>query len=1082
MCHYNGRHYAEGALVPVRAPCLRCQCGRGAVSCRRRPCAAPPVPTDSCHQDRSSDTCCPHLHCSDLTDIVESVPDTITKYEEVYPEIVKSHTHEHPVCVEAGTAYAAGSAMRSATACEQCFCLGGERRCVRPQCLRPPLGCRARPAPGFCCPQRYYCDHPTTRPPDERHLHDCEVEGQWVPEGERVPSPEGAACSQCFCLRGAVRCQALACAPPLLGCRPLLEAGQCCPHQYQCVFQQRQGLPEFHPQPILDNTLNSLQNKDRSFRSAPPMSHYNTTSAMLTTVTDATATLMSDKNDSTATTKVKRKTSDFSTQTTSKATDGLTTAITTAQKTVNAIASTDRTTLQAAEASTSEDDTTEQPESSVKIIINGTINCTAELSSTTFTINSTKANEVEKYSDVENIQARLPNIAQSFESHTYNPNDIITDRNYNEEFDENESYVINVTSSLISSLRTNNTVTSPAPSSAKATHAAAGDSNVSHNNSKKTKDEYEYYYDKPTLPPSLPNLKIIPFVAADAVVDDDTSSKKSHTFHIVDRHDKYPVYYPSGEGKDVPFATRREDLYNPTQFPIFLSKKVESAQYPLSVHEVDLTNEYQSNVDIITSVHDYGVTSALGNDLPQAHKATTKLPGHNTKFELETPVVNLFSPPVETEGGFVPKDPAIIDDFYALYTSTPPGSIMPHLTTSMQLDTTKECVSEDGQRVVEGEAISIACSVCTCAWGELQCAARQCASPHGCRRRPATASSRDKCCGDLMCNSENITTPSPQYVSTRSVPVTQNKSQEIPANNSDAFMKSSIVDNTTSKAFTQTTAKSSVVTIASTINEEWLKAEVTKTDLEQTTTEKNEQSSKATTVAEDSEKEIDNSQEYDDDSDDEGFSLGSVLKLLLSDSYATTTSAPVKQSTVSVTQIPNIVPKTTQAATTKKQPMKTSSPVVSVTNRPPFIPVKHQPPQSAINRIDHLILGESTTIKKMTPRPAVQPFRSIPNRKPAPPKSYTTEKPFISSKPVGVTKKTDYVEYASVTQENVRPSTSNHLGGLGPGFLKLAGCNIYGKMYRVERIISELSSSCQECRCTELGVQCRQLACADTAG
>lgn len=43
--------------------------------------------------------------------------------------------------------------------------------------------------------------------------------------------------------------------------------------------------------------------------------------------------------------------------------------------------------------------------------------------------------------------------------------------------------------------------------------------------------------------------------------------------------------------------------------------------------------------------------------------------------------------------------------------------------------------------------------------------------------------------------------------------------------------------------------------------------------------------------------------------------------------------------------------------------------------------------------------------------------------------------------------------------------------------LKLAGCNIYGRMYRVGRIITELSSACLECRCTEIGVQCKQLNC-----
>lgn len=45
------------------------------------------------------------------------------------------------------------------------------------------------------------------------------------------------------------------------------------------------------------------------------------------------------------------------------------------------------------------------------------------------------------------------------------------------------------------------------------------------------------------------------------------------------------------------------------------------------------------------------------------------------------------------------------------------------------------------------------------------------------------------------------------------------------------------------------------------------------------------------------------------------------------------------------------------------------------------------------------------------------------------------------------------------------------------GLLKLAGCNIYGRMYRVGRIIDELSSACLECKCTEVGVHCTPLNC-----
>lgn len=45
------------------------------------------------------------------------------------------------------------------------------------------------------------------------------------------------------------------------------------------------------------------------------------------------------------------------------------------------------------------------------------------------------------------------------------------------------------------------------------------------------------------------------------------------------------------------------------------------------------------------------------------------------------------------------------------------------------------------------------------------------------------------------------------------------------------------------------------------------------------------------------------------------------------------------------------------------------------------------------------------------------------------------------------------------------------------GLFKLDGCNIYGRMYRVNRVIAELSSPCLECRCTEVGVSCTPLNC-----
>lgn len=69
-----------------------------------------------------------------------------------------------------------------------------------------------------------------------------------------------------------------------------------------------------------------------------------------------------------------------------------------------------------------------------------------------------------------------------------------------------------------------------------------------------------------------------------------------------------------------------------------------------------------------------------------------------------------------------------------------------------------------------------------------------------------------------------------------------------------------------------------------------------------------------------------------------------------------------------------------------------------------------------------------------------------------------------------LTEETETVETSSKTLDNEIPMSVGSL-------LKLAGCNIYGRMYRVGRIITELSNPCLECKCTEIGVQCKQLEC-----
>lgn len=83
----------------------------------------------------------------------------------------------------------------------------------------------------------------------------------------------------------------------------------------------------------------------------------------------------------------------------------------------------------------------------------------------------------------------------------------------------------------------------------------------------------------------------------------------------------------------------------------------------------------------------------------------------------------------------------------------------------------------------------------------------------------------------------------------------------------------------------------------------------------------------------------------------------------------------------------------------------------------------------------------------------------------------------INQKPEEEKKSSKISEKMEDFTESVTKIIENEIPMSVTSLLKLAGCNIYGRMYRVGRIITELSGPCLECRCTEIGVQCKQLKC-----
>ncbi|XP_024082879.1 uncharacterized protein LOC106664958 isoform X2 [Cimex lectularius] len=396
-------------------------------------------------------------------------------------------------------------------------------------------------------------------------------------------------------------------------------------------------------------------------------------------------------------------------------------------------------------------------------------------------------------------------------------------------------------------------------------------------------DYDEYDYNEPSLPPSLPNLKIIPFVAADAVVTGDEGSE--------------PFEHDDGKLRT-------------TQGPLFF-------------------------------------------EVPQNSK---------------------FSPPAETEGGFLPRDPMIDGPFYESKFEGPfvgSSNVQSEHTseTNLPLITEPPKLFEEGRCKTKGttyhhgEVVSEpkACELCVCYFGKVHCQKAKCSDKSQCHK--------DSCC---QCDDgleeplkSEVTPPTyiPESLSNlpaitvADVIVTPDPFKDVirtePAPDLVHIMKDMIPH------FEKPTA----------VNFSTPRPNATSTT-EATTTEK--------------------SKDYDYDN----ISFSSVLELLFNGS-----------------------PEGSKAETTTQKPSTNSVYDSQDSDSPEFNLVLH-----ADERADHF--------------------------------------------------KNNSIDSPEEKADSNEPSSD-----FTKGLLKLAGCNIYGRMYRVGKIIAELSNPCLECMCTELGVQCKKLKC-----
>lgn len=496
-------------------------------------------------------------------------------------------------------------------------------------------------------------------------------------------------------------------------------------------------------------------------------------------------------------------------------------------------------------------------------------------------------------------------------------------------------------------------------------------------------EEYDYDYNEPSLPPSLPNLKIIPFVAADAVVNE---------------QDEY-----------------RSRLEGKTEIPIYL-------------------------------------------DIPQP---------------------NRFSPPSKTEGGFVPRDPVIDGPFYESKFEKPfnqneaqveftSETLLPPITEPPKLFEEGKCDSE-GRMYHHGEVVSEpnACELCVCYYRQIHCQKPKC-NPikSGCKR---VHDGDSGCCGREICGStaesptritnnfemSSLSTLLPESMSNipavtvADLVVTPNPFKDVirtePAPDLEDIMKDMLPHIMTESSPIKPATPNFTLP-----NKNGIKERGNETVLQNGYRNQTKHAQKlgelnSTNVLNKTNEYLqltlngtkgENSSKYEDDYED-SFSLSSVLDLLFKGASPTSNPKP-------------------NSPTTTQLPFKGYN--IHHTNQKQDI-------NNAIENVEAPYVGHKD---KLTEKPN---DLSIFNDYQADESRNDTKEEEESSEKVAPNKADPKLNHNSTGSSGNKTIKDD----IASGLLKLAGCNIYGRMYRVGRIISELSSPCLECMCTEFGVQCRKL-------
>ncbi|XP_012540312.2 uncharacterized protein LOC105838926 [Monomorium pharaonis] len=1101
-CRYEGRRYQEGTAVDTSEPCLQCRCTEGALRCRLRVCPRlPNPPPPGCHvRPPAEDVCCAELVCGESRD-VENMLRRASVQTNVEAEDEAKHAHHSRTegCLHDGIQYGSGSAMMGSRRCEYCYCIAGTRRCVRPKCLLPLPGCTPLYAPHSCCPVAYNCIHHHLSTMAPVSGNGCRVGERTYVEGEMVRDIEWkAACDNCFCAMGAIRCVPLACAPPLQGCSPIVREGQCCPSTYNCSGSIEVKATQNYASYAFVSKDYAKFRKETNFFPAIDQSTNPPVEGRGHRVVEeriSTSTIDLEEDSSVAT----YSTAWPSTMETDIMDNEIligtvdyksTLEVTTAPTSANELSSNTESTVsfESTLASTRDADS-----------ITGT--CTMCLTNT-FTDSTIMTTEDPSSTDASTISLPewttvLPELALNNGNEDAGGDE---DKNARENKERNEDGTTERGTTVeekVDIIEKNKATMHPFAISTNTGEMFISDEKLSKNSTliKRTEtigkrpitslsstilmpedilvmnvtvktnvsvghiqgvtinpiksippdieailnithrekgEDYDYDYSERLLPPSLPNVRIIPFVAADALVKD----------------------------KDVPASETR---YPPG-----------SVVVPPELRQADASGFY----DITTQE-------------------------------------NRFSPPIETEGGFVPREPPYFDVPYRstdLNLEIGTGvTVVPEITNPHQKtnDLSSKCHFED-MEYRHGEILPRAalCIICMCYYGEVVCSSERCPPLKiGCRR----INSEEKCCGRVVCveadesptvvlDRADATAPFQRQPTVSPDPfrdvIKTEPAPDLPSLIEDMipYLVERVITTPRSTASTSMTASriSAQGLVGNQLqhpNFEFMErvpliqppVDYGEETVESSFLEKmkhgvNREASSTDTVSltYDFQDQAPDRKPYENPEADVfdygGTALTKLNRTIDSSKYdfhrSNTTEQKFAKGNVSETddldrnftgEEDNRNTRYDNRTETDNFPSEDGKTTEDAEDVTIF----------SLDSVLKLLFSSNTSssnkLTETTKTPNVSSISSV--------REEEQEILLASSTSTErLTEETETVETSSKVLDNEIPMSVGSL-------LKLAGCNIYGRMYRVGRIITELSSPCEECRCTEIGVRCEQLKC-----